>query len=385
LFFPNGKDNQQKKLKIEKMKNTDIQWAHSTINPVMGCDGCELWPGKGKVVNDMVAAIKKLVGTVSSAPTTDMIREIVLRVIGNRQNSVIYAQRNDIADTLANRFQLDKPAWIVLVDVIRSNMKCYAGLLGTMRADHKGYARQFEEPKLFAGRMAEAAKWDPPTAAERMAKPWLLTAPRMIFVSDMGDALSKDIKFAFLKQEIIDVVATPNGQQHLWLWLTKRPGRMADFGNWLQEQGVSWPDNLVAMTTVTSQKTASRLNQLRQVPSRLKGLSCEPLFGKLRLDLTGIDWVITGGGSDTLAEPFRVEWALDLHAQCQASGTAFFLKQLGKNPVFNGRSLTLSHRHGGDWNEWPVPDWRTRDIPDAFLYSGYCEALTNRKPRLSVS
>ena len=367
------------------MKNTDIQWAHSTINPVMGCDGCELWPGKGKVVNDMVAAIKKLVGTVSSAPTTDMIREIVLRVIGNRQNSVIYAQRNDIADTLANRFQLDKPAWIVLVDVIRSNMKCYAGLLGTMRADHKGYARQFEEPKLFAGRMAEAAKWDPPTAAERMAKPWLLTAPRMIFVSDMGDALSKDIKFDYLKQEIIDVVATPNGQQHLWLWLTKRPGRMADFGNWLQEQGVSWPDNLVAMTTVTSQKTASRLNQLRQVPSRLKGLSCEPLFGKLRLDLTGIDWVITGGGSDTLAEPFRVEWALDLHAQCQASGTAFFLKQLGKNPVFNGRSLTLSHRHGGDWNEWPVPDWRTRDIPDAFLYSGYCEALTNRKPRLSVS
>jgi len=352
------------------MKQTDIQWAHSTINPVMGCDGCELWPGTGKVANDLAAAIKKLTGAGSGAPTVDSIRKIASKVVGGRENSVIYAERNDIADTLAARFQLDKPERNLLVDVIRSNMKCYAGLLGTMRADHKGYARQFEEPKIFPGRMTEAAKWGPPTAAERQAKPWLLTAPRMIFVSDMGDALSKDIKFDYLKQEIIDVVATPNGQQHLWLWLTKRPGRMAEFGQWLQEQGASWPDNLVAMTTVTSQKTANRVNQLRMVPSRLKGLSCEPLFGKLRLDLTSIDWLITGGGSDTLAEPFHVEWALDLRAQCQASGTAFFLKQLGKNPVFNGRSLNLSHRHGGDWSEWPVQAWRTRQIPQGFLGGG---------------
>ena len=32
------------------MKKTNIQWCHSTVNPVMGCDGCELWPGKAQVV-----------------------------------------------------------------------------------------------------------------------------------------------------------------------------------------------------------------------------------------------------------------------------------------------------------------------------------------------
>jgi protein gp37 len=98
------------------------------------------------------------------------------------------------------------------------------------------------------------------------------------------------------------VASSTNGRQHLWLWLTKRPKRMADFGQWLQNQGDSWPDSLVAMTSVTSQKTAFRVDQLRLVPSLLKGLSCEPLFGKLSLDLSGIDWLITGGGSDTLAE-----------------------------------------------------------------------------------
>ena len=349
------------------MKQTDIQWAHSTINPVMGCDGCELWPGTGKVANDLAAAIKKLTGAGSGAPTVDSIRKIASKVVGGRENSVIYAERNDIADTLAARFQLDKPERNLLVDVIRSNMKCYAGLLGTMRADHKGYARQFEEPKIFPGRMTEAAKWGPPTAAERQAKPWLLTAPRMIFVSDMGDALSKNISFEYLKREIVDVASSTNGRQHLWLWLTKRPKRMADFGQWLQNRGDSWPDSLVAMTSVTSQKTAFRVDQLRLVPSLLKGLSCEPLFGKLSLDLSGIDWLITGGGSDTLAEPFNVEWALDLYAQCQRSATAFFLKQLGKNPVCNGQRVPLAHPHGGDWSQWPNSAWRIRQIPQAFL------------------
>jgi len=131
------------------MKQTDIQWAHSTINPVMGCDGCELWPGRGKVVSDLAAAIKKEVGTINGAPTVAMIRKIVSQMVGKRQNSIIYADRNDTANKLANCFQLNKTARIALVDVIRSNLKCYAGLLGTMRADHKGYASQFEEQQAI--------------------------------------------------------------------------------------------------------------------------------------------------------------------------------------------------------------------------------------------
>jgi protein gp37 len=243
-------------------------------------------------------------------------------------------------------------------------------MLGTFRAGHMGYADEFTKPKPFPGRMIAAANWGSPTAAERADKPWLLDAPRMIFVSDMGDALSRSIPFGYLKQEIIDVVTTANGRQHLWLWLTKRPARMAEFGHWLLDQGIQWPDNLVPMTTVTTQSTAGRVAELRKVPSKFKGLSCEPMFGELNLDLSGIDWCIAGGGSDVLAEPFHVEWALGLREQCHNTGTAFFLKQLGKNPMSNSQALKLKHRHGGDWPEWDQ-SWRTREIPAGFRSMAY--------------
>jgi protein gp37 len=253
----------------------------------------------------------------------------------------------------------------VVVNIIRESAKCYAGLLGTYRASHPGYADQFERPKLFPGRMADAARWSSPTEKERAAKSWLNNTPRMIFVSDMGDALSRGVSFEYLKNEIINIVSSEQGRRHLWLWLTKRPGRMAEFGKWLLDQGIQWPDNLVAMTTVTSAATAGRVKELLKVPSKFKGLSCEPLYTELNLDLTGIGWVIVGGGSDTLAEPFHIEHALSLLEQCRKSGTAFFLKQLGKNPMFNAKPLELDHLHGGDWSEWPE-NLRIREIPAGF-------------------
>ena len=182
------------------------------------------------------------------------------------------------------------------MDVVRQKAKCYAGLLGTFRAGHNGYADKFESPKLYPGRLAEAAKWGPPTEREIVDKPWLLGLPRLIFISDMGDALSKSISFEYLNREIIENVNSPSGRRHIWLWLSKRPARMAEFGAWLTDHGVEWPDNLVAMTTVTEQRFSQRVQELGNVPSKLKGLSLEPLFGPVKLDLTQIDWVIVGGG-----------------------------------------------------------------------------------------
>lgn len=39
------------------MKFTEIQWANSTINPVGGCDGCELWPSNSVVKKRILAAL----------------------------------------------------------------------------------------------------------------------------------------------------------------------------------------------------------------------------------------------------------------------------------------------------------------------------------------
>ncbi len=147
---------------------------------------------------------------------------------------------------------------------------------------------------------------------------------------------------------------------------TKRPARMAEFAIWLQQHAVDWPTNLVALTTITGPRTAFRAEHLLNVPSRCRGLSLEPLFGPVDFPLDGINWVIVGGGSDVLAEAFHVEWALALREKCRARQIPFFLKQLGKNPFFEGKALNLKNPHGGDWNEWPL-GWRTREIPKAFM------------------
>ncbi len=344
------------------MKRTKIQWCHSTVNPVMGCDGCELW----KPAASLSALLVDRVALAARSPRSTLA-PTVASIIGTRTTSELYRDRVALCTRLADETRGgpdDEGLGKHLVTSVRKECKCYAGLLGTFRAGQKGYADRFERPKLYPGRMEKASKWGLPTS-ETNEKPWLRSLPRLIFVSDMGDALSRSVPFEYLHKEIIENVNSEPGQRHIWLWLTKRPERMAKFGDWLTAKGIEWPDNLVAMTTVTSTEVAHRIDSLRKVPSKLKGLSCEPLFGPVDLDLRGIEWVIVGGGSDTLAEPFHVEWALNVQRSCQLSGAAFFLKQLGRNPFFMGEPLQLEDEHGGDWNEWPE-QFRIRELPSEF-------------------
>src|SRR4051812_42951992 len=113
---------------------TEIQWCDSTVNPAMGCDGCELW----------------------------------VQGAGGRRT-------------------------------------CYAGILHERRGGKNiGFAPKFEIVTEFPGRMAKAARWPDLTGRVRDDKPWLDGLPRLIFVSDMGDALSAAIGFDYLKREIID-------------------------------------------------------------------------------------------------------------------------------------------------------------------------------------
>ena len=41
------------------MKITNVQWADSTVNPVMGCDGCELWPTPATLRREIVRALSR--------------------------------------------------------------------------------------------------------------------------------------------------------------------------------------------------------------------------------------------------------------------------------------------------------------------------------------
>jgi protein gp37 len=274
-------------------RNTAIQWCDDTVNPTMGCDGCELWSPDRKT--------------------------------------------------------------------------CYAGVLHLVRGGHnKGFAPMFEQVTLFPGRMEAAAKWSDLTGKLRPDKPWLDGMPRLIFVSDMSDALSNAVPFEYLEQEIIATVVGEAGRRHRWLWLTKRPARMARFSRWLRERGIVWPDNLWAGTSITTQRTTRRIGPLLSVgdAGTTRFLSVEPQVEPINLGpwLRRLDWIIQGGESGGKARPFDVAWAVDLLRQCREAGVPYFLKQLGASVVEGGQRRRLVNRHGGDWSEW-TESIRVREMP----------------------
>jgi protein gp37 len=277
------------------MIGTPIEWADDTVNPVMGCDGCEL--------------------RSPNAP--------------------------------------EKGA-------------CYAGVLTDRRAGHPGYPTAFENVTLFPGRMAVAARQRDLRGQIRLLSPWRNRLRRLIFVSDMGDALSKKVSFAYLATEIVDGARSQNGARHEWLWLTKQPKRMAEFSAWLARRRIDWPPNVWAGTSITSTTNVGRVDPLLDVgdASTTRFLSIEPQRGPIDASvlLGGVDWVIQGGESGKRACPFDLAWAHDLREACRASGTAYFLKQLGARPVSGAERVVLRDRHGGDWSEWS-PDLQVREFP----------------------
>lgn len=157
----------------------------------------------------------------------------------------------------------------------------------------------------------------------------------------------------------------------------------------------TWPlSNVWLGTTIENRKFVHRADLLRETPAAVRFISAEPLLGPLvpdadhmvdcehltyplfdapvhawrpwsderdhlALDLTGIDWLITGGESGPQHRRFDPGWALDLQWICEQSAwdfddregyTAFFHKQNGgRTPKAGGRELD-----GRTYSEWPL-------------------------------
>jgi len=353
----------------------------------MGCELCELFPKNPQIASAIVRFLQKK-GYAGAAGRKGEVRGL----FPSHLASDTYHARQMIAATVTAWLPIPEPkerraVEQLLEHAIAAEFKCYAGMLHLWRGvndakpDKKvssGYAPKFEIVTKYPGRMRAAAAWSDLRGTLRLARqqgskvrparPWLDGLPRLIFISDMADILSTAVDFEYLRDEVIENVTSENGRRHIWLWLTKRPARMAKFSEWLLQQGLKWPDNLVAMTSVTSGKTVGRVDQLRKVKCRFRALSVEPLWEQVTLNLDNIDWVIVGGESAIRrpdATPFDVAWARDLRKQCRTAGTAYFVKQLGSRPVDRGVPLQLKDSHGGNWDEW-APSLRIREFPKAF-------------------
>ena len=176
---------------------------------------------------------------------------------------------------------------------------------------------------------------------ERLNEPRKWRKPSRVFVNSMSDLFHEDMPIDFL-QEVFAVMN--DCPKHVFQILTKRHERMLELAPQL-----TWGDNIWMGVSVENQRYVHRVDYLRQVPARVRFLSCEPLLGPLELDLTGIHWVITGGESGHKARPCDPDWVRGIRDQCLREGVAYFHKQWGgTRPKSKGRELD-----GRIWDECP--------------------------------
>jgi protein gp37 len=224
------------------------------------------------------------------------------------------------------------------------NPACYARQIHENRLAHSfpdKYAASFNEVRMIPGRMAQAAAWQDLRGKARLDKPWFNGFPRIIFVGDLGDFMSRAVPDDFLLEEVVEVIKNKQGDRHFWMLLTKRPDRLARF-TYLHGP---LPSNVMALCSVTTQATAeARIPELLKVQCSWRGISAEPLRGPLDLIQTrgGTPWigesvagnrldlVITGGESGRQARAIHPDHFRSLRDQCQMSGTPFFFKQWGE-------------------------------------------------------
>jgi protein gp37 len=230
------------------------------------------------------------------------------------------------------------------------------------------YAPAFSEVRMIPGRVAEAARRKSLYGTQRDCKGWLDALPRVIFVGDLSDIFSRAVTDEFLEREVFAPMEGEHGRRHIWIVLTKRPQRMAEFS---RARPGGLPRNVCAMTSVTDRRTyQARVPHLLRVEAAYRGLSCEPLLEDIAPCMDGlksdmIQWVICGGESGPQARPCDLAWVRGIVRQARSSGVAPFLKQLGARPIDNWtrKPLLLRDSKGGDWNEWP-DHLRVRQMPD---------------------
>ncbi len=184
--------------------------------------------------------------------------------------------------------------------------------------------------------------FEPQEHLDALSIPYTWKKPKKVFVNSMSDLFHEKISEEFISQVFEVMNSTP---LHTYQVLTKRPQRVIQMADCL-----NWSDNIWLGTSIENSRVVGRVDQLRQVPAKIRFLSCEPLIGAIEdMNLQDIHWVIVGGESGPGARPIEADWVRSIQNQCQIAGVPFFFKQWGGVMKHrNGRLLD-----GREWNEFP--------------------------------
>lgn len=149
--------------------------------------------------------------------------------------------------------------------------------------------------------------------------------------------------------------------------VTKRIGNALDMVPERWQRG--FPRNLILLITVVNQEEFDRDWPKLAALNCRRGLSVEPQLGRVSIGsiMPGdLHWCITGGMSRQLGEPaaYDVQWPWQLCLESRKIGAAFFMKQLGANPIRDGKPwrLHFDKKAGADMSDFPA-ELRVRQFP----------------------
>jgi protein gp37 len=104
---------------------------------------------------------------------------------------------------------------------------------------------------------------------------------------------------------------------------------------------------------LTREQRAQSSDGRREIPAAIHFISYEPALGPLNLTSqygAGFpDWVICGGESGSGARYLKPQWARKLRDECQATGMAFFMKQMTRKEEIPADLLVREFPMVGSW------------------------------------
>ena len=152
--------------------------------------------------------------------------------------------------------------------------------------------------------------------------------PKRYFTPSMSDPFLDDFSdeqiFAFFEA----IAAAP---WHYYFTLTKRSERLAQLGPYLP-----WGEHVIAVVSVEDEKRMRRIADLQQCGAARKGVSFEPVVGRVPLrdnrDLVrGLDYAIVGGetADRDKVRPMKIEHAREIVEVCLEENVPVMFKQIG--------------------------------------------------------
>ncbi len=193
---------------------------------------------------------------------------------------------------------------------------------------------------------------------ERVAQPYRLRKPSMIFLGSMTDMFGRGVEQMWW-DKILKVIQ--DNPQHIFATLTKDPERIRSY---LVIDEL--PPNLWLGTTVESEDKARRIPWVCNPYIYIKGarfVSFEPLQGRFDPDLflEGIDWVIirqeTGNRKDKIS--VKKGWVTELASIATDFEIPVWMKN---NLVPLIAKDELLREMPTDWNNWLKPMIKADDI-----------------------